>query len=98
MATRDAGVLAYGLGTDVHVAELHPRALTHSIPMGQMQTHPHTCRPTPVFIFTTNRKKASLLLIGAHRVCWATERYRYLGEYTSIIIGTMMWWYETMYH
>lgn len=83
VATRDAGVLAYGLGTTVRVAELHPRALTQRHKGGQ-DADPNEYVPDnpEVFIFTTNRKGKSALYYSMERKVFGrrTMPYRYLGR------------------
>jgi hypothetical protein len=83
LATRDAGMLAYYVGTDVNVLELHDRALTRRHPggadshwQGAMPAAPEVVAPTvqrddaPVSPYGTDRG----VLLSLRR------RYRYLGR------------------
>lgn len=59
MATRDAGVLAYYVGTDVNVGELHERALTRPHPDGADADWRAATPPDPALILTTTQRKDS---------------------------------------
>ena len=83
LAIRDAGVFAFGVGSEVNVAELHPRALT--------QLHVHGADANPAlylpqnpafFVFTTNREKKSKLYYSLERREFkqTTVKYKYLGR------------------
>ena len=83
LATRDAGVLAYGVGTGIRVGELHPRALTQLHPAGADADPERYLPENPaVFIFTTNRAKKSRLYYTVEGRVYrkTTARYRYLGR------------------
>ncbi len=83
LATRDAGVLAFYVGTHVGVAELHQRALTQPHPEGK----DHDVRAnTPVnpeaFIATVQRPNVTDLAYGNDKRIFGrfTEPYVYLGR------------------
>jgi len=83
MATRDAGVLAQGVGSDVRVAELHPRALTQLHPGGaDALASQYTPVDPEVFVFTVNRQGRRALMYSVERRMWlrSTAEYVYLGR------------------
>ena len=83
LATRDAGVLAYFVGIEVHVAELHERALTQRHVDGRAADYrTYTPINPEFFIATVRREKLTDFQYGPDRTVFGrtTEPYRYLGR------------------
>ena len=83
LGTRDAGVLAYGVGTGIRVGELHPRALTQRHVQGADADPSQYLPENPAFfIFTSNRLNKKNLYYSLERRVFSqtTARYRYLGR------------------
>jgi hypothetical protein len=84
LATRDAGLLAWSVGTKVRVAELHERALTQPHPGGADADVTTFCPPNPeVVAFTVNTSdRAPLTYYPRERRLWGewSARYHYLGR------------------
>lgn len=83
LAVRDAGVLAYWVGPEINVAELHPRALTQPHPDGApadlaafLPAHPHA------IVLTQSRRDApGVRYPNDRRVFEQVKRpYRYVGR------------------
>lgn len=83
LATRDAGVLAYYVGPDVKVAELHQRALTQPHPDGAATAVLKLTPENPTFfISTVQRKNADKIAYGNDKLIWRRMKvpYVYLGR------------------
>ncbi|MCO4746344.1 MAG: hypothetical protein KC912_16225 [Proteobacteria bacterium] len=84
LATRDAGVLAYYAGSAIHVAELHPRALTQLHPDGKASRFQDFMPNDPAFmVFTVRKWKGKPpQSYGADGRVWRsfTAEYAYLGR------------------
>ncbi len=83
LATRDAGVLAYYVGTGVKIAELHQRSLTQPHPGGNNSDVESYTPVNPEFFVATQRRDHSTELIyNNDRKIFGrfTEPYRYIGR------------------
>ncbi|MCB9678348.1 MAG: hypothetical protein H6737_24815 [Alphaproteobacteria bacterium] len=83
MAVRDAGVLAYWVGTHVKVAELHDRALTQLHPDGEdADTMAFTPVNPEIIVLTQARDDFPGIRYGRDRAVFdrATAPYRYYGR------------------
>lgn len=83
LATRDAGVFAYYVGPDVHVAELHQRALTLPHPGGANTDIRANCPINPDFFAATIRRdNTPEFIYGGDKLVFKgmTEPYVYLGR------------------
>ncbi len=83
LATRDAGVLAYFIGPDVKVAELHQRALTQPHPESKdADISAFTPQNPEVFISTLREPKQAKMEYPNDRKVWKglTAEYVYLGR------------------
>jgi hypothetical protein len=83
VATRDAGVFAYFVGTHVNVAELHHRALTQPHPDGRDAiVTAYTPRNPEIFVATVRTPEQPAFEYGNDRKVWErmSEPYTYLGR------------------
>jgi hypothetical protein len=83
LATRDAGVLAYFVGPDIAVAELHHRALTQLHPGGaDADVRSYTPANPEAFVGTVQRDHADKLAYGNDRKVFErlSVPYAYLGR------------------
>jgi len=83
MATRDAGVLAYFVGPEVRVAELHDRALTQPHPNGEdADIFSYTPENPEAFLSTVRTDKQAKLEYPNDKRIWKrmTANYDYLGR------------------
>lgn len=83
LATRDAGVVAYYVGPDVRMAELHERALTQPHPNGKNAAiREYTPKNPEFFLPTVQRETAPRSKYGGDTVIWngLTAEYVYLGR------------------
>lgn len=83
LATRDAGVFAYHIGTHVHVAELHHRALTRPHPDGaHADVRAYTPTNPEVIVVTQREKRTEGFVYSNDRgiLQRTTEPYRYKGR------------------
>lgn len=83
LATRDAGVLAYYVGTGIHVGELHDRALTRPHPGGEDADWRTAAPPNPeIVIPTVQRREAPGPAYPSDRALFASLSvpYRFLGR------------------
>lgn len=84
MATRDAGLLAWSVGTDIHVAETHPRALTQPHPeYADVDWKALIADPPEIVVFTVNSSDRKLFYYRGEQAkwrSWAPTQYHYLGR------------------
>jgi arabinofuranosyltransferase len=83
LATRDAGVLAYHVGPNVRIAELHQRALTRPHPGGvDAQISTYTPKNPEFFIATVQREAQVNSGYSTDRLVFRglDQPYRYLGR------------------
>lgn len=84
LATRDAGLLAWSVGTDIRVDELHPRALTLPHPdLADIDLKKLITSPSEAVALTVNDAKRKPFYYGREGQLWrqlAPARYRYLGR------------------
>ncbi len=83
LATRDAGVLAYYVGTRIHVGELHNRALTRRHPGGADADWQTAAPEDPeIVIPTVQRSDATGPVYPSDRGVFSalTQPYRFLGR------------------
>lgn len=83
LATRDAGLLAWSVGTRINVCELHPRALTQPHPGGADTDWHDVCPDDPEFVaFTVNHAQKRPFYYDRERRIWGSwsATYQYLGR------------------
>lgn len=84
LATRDAGLLAWSVGTDIRVDELHPRALTLPHPdLADIDYKALLPEPVEAVAFTVNSPDRRPFYYGREGRIWghfAPQGYRYLGR------------------
>jgi hypothetical protein len=83
LATRDAGLLAWSVGTRIHVCETHPRALTQPHPGGASTDWLEVCPRDPEFVaFTVNASDRAPFYYAHEKRIWRSwsASYRYLGR------------------
>jgi len=84
LATRDAGLLAWSVGTDIRVDETHPRALTLPHPDGKdVDWKALLAQPPEAIALTVNSSKRKPFYYSLERRIWrhlAPAEYRYLGR------------------
>lgn len=83
LATRDAGLLAWSVGTDIKVAELHPRALTQPHPDGDDADWQALLDGPPAAVaLTVNASTKKPFYYSLERRIWRKVggEYHYLGR------------------
>lgn len=78
LAVRDAGVVAFHVGTEIRVVELHPRALTRPHPGGRDAPPPSEL--PDLLVTTVQREDAPASRYGADVAVFRTAEWRFLGR------------------